>query len=76
MANFQNRETTILICFKLTWLRKKLTVKKVDLDGTLYSIEAEYVAHIKANIYNLENKPPYKKRMLQNHILNGLAYDL
>ena len=54
MANFQNRETTILRRFKLPWIRKKLTVKKikVDLNGTLNSIEDEYVAHFKANIYS------------------------
>ena len=48
----------------------------MDLTGTLNSIEAEYVAHIKVNIYNLEKKSPYEKRMLQNHILNGLVDDL
>lgn len=64
MSNFQNCETTILRRFELPWLQKKLTVNKnVDLDGTLNSIEVEYVAHIKANIYSSTKKSPYEKRM-------------
>lgn len=49
MANFQNHETTILICFELSLLRKKLTRKNMDLDGTLNNIDVEHATHIKVN---------------------------
>lgn len=71
VANFQNCETTILRCFELPLLRKKLTVKNVNLDGTLNSNDAEYAAHIKANDLHLKKEIMLSKENdYKNHILN------